>query len=261
MSDGTKASKQASSKRCFVISPLGEVGSETRRKADDFLQYIVLACPAITEAAYEVLRADKLNEPGRITSQITRAIVEADLVIADVTGANPNVYYEMALRHAVGKALIVCAEDPTTLPFDTRDNRTVFYTMHSRRAEEARAELDRQIQAINKEGFKPDNPIADANGIINLASTGQEGSALVLERLAEIASRLGTLENQQRVITTRGFIAATPVAVADKSVEAAEAWNLYKTLSEAALTPKDRQQLFVLAEAGRKIADRQMKGD
>jgi hypothetical protein len=67
-------------------------------------------CPAISEHDFHVVRGDQINEPGRITTQVIRQIHSAGLVIVDVTGGNENVYYELALRHALGKALITCAE-------------------------------------------------------------------------------------------------------------------------------------------------------
>jgi len=56
----------------------------------------------------------------------------------------------------------------TRLSFDIQDNRTIFYTMHSRDAENARDELARQIRHVNGDGYKPMNPILEAVGIISL---------------------------------------------------------------------------------------------
>jgi hypothetical protein len=182
-------------KSCFVIGQIGDPDTEIRQKADDFLKYVVRQCPAIEP--YRVVRADDIGQPGRITTQIMRAIVEADLIIADVTGENPNVYYEMALCHGLGKPTIVCAEQGTRLPFDTRDNRTIMYHLHSRLAEKARQELGAQITAINREGFKPDNPIAESNAVFELKSAGKADQAGVLEVLEKIMSRLSAIENRQ----------------------------------------------------------------
>src|ERR1700720_423457 len=94
-------------KTCFVIGPIGDVGSKIRQDADDFMNYIVTPCPALAEFDYAPpVRADQLNEPRRITSQVIKLLVEADLVIADLTGNNPNVYYELSLRHALGNLVI-----------------------------------------------------------------------------------------------------------------------------------------------------------
>lgn len=91
-------SKQKEKKVCFVIAPIGEEESETRKRSDQVLKHIITA--PVEGLGYEVIRADKISEPGIITSQIIEYIVDADLVVADLTERNPNVFYELALRHA-----------------------------------------------------------------------------------------------------------------------------------------------------------------
>jgi hypothetical protein len=104
------------SMKCFVIGPIGEAGSEIRAAADDFMKYIVLPVVSKKGCEYDApIRADSMNEPGRITSQIIKLLMDADLVIADLTGNNPNVYYELCLRHALGKPVIHMASDGTKL--------------------------------------------------------------------------------------------------------------------------------------------------
>jgi len=65
------------SRRCFVISPIGKEGSPTRRHADDVLSLIVR--PAMVRCRVVARRADELLEPGRITDQMFREILQADL--------------------------------------------------------------------------------------------------------------------------------------------------------------------------------------
>src|SRR5438552_15664428 len=98
----TKQDKQER-KICFVISPIGEDDSETRKCSDQVLKHIITG--PIEQLGYEVVRADKISEPGIITSQIIEQVVEAALVIADLTEKNPNVFYELALRHVTRKPL------------------------------------------------------------------------------------------------------------------------------------------------------------
>ena len=90
------------------------------------------------------------------------------MIIADLTGNNPNVYYELSLRHAIGKPVIHMALEGTSLSFDIRDNRTIPFTLHSRVAENAREELASQIRRVHQAGYKPMNPILETVGIINL---------------------------------------------------------------------------------------------
>jgi len=62
-------------KTCFVISPIGDEGTPTRKQADQLLHHIVE--PAARECGYEeVVRADKISSPGMITAQIIQHLVE-----------------------------------------------------------------------------------------------------------------------------------------------------------------------------------------
>jgi hypothetical protein len=85
-------------KTCFVIAPIGEPASEIRKRSDQVFTYVIT--PAVQECGYTALRADQISEPGLIDSQVIERIVNDPLVIADLTGHNPNVFYELALKYA-----------------------------------------------------------------------------------------------------------------------------------------------------------------
>lgn len=73
------------------------------------------------------VRADETYGPGLIIADIARQIIEAKVVIADITPPNPNVYYEVGYAHALNKPTILVAEKPTQLPFDVSAFRVLFY--------------------------------------------------------------------------------------------------------------------------------------
>jgi hypothetical protein len=193
-------------KTCFVIGPIGNPETDIRTNSDDLIRYIIAPCPALKELGYDdPIRADQLSEPGRITSQIIKFLMEADLVIADMTTNNPNVYYELSLRHALGKPVIHMALEGTSLSFDIRDNRTIFYTMHSRTAEAARAELDRQIRYVNAANYKPMNPILETVGIVSLersADPQQNAIGKLAQTIQGLAADLDSLRDDIRLLTT-----------------------------------------------------------
>ncbi|MDH5201744.1 MAG: hypothetical protein OEW69_00580, partial [Nitrospirota bacterium] len=72
---------------CFVISPIGEEGSDIRRRADQILRQIIV--PGVSACGFEAIRADQISEPGLITTQVIQHIIEDPLVLADLTGSNP----------------------------------------------------------------------------------------------------------------------------------------------------------------------------
>lgn len=114
-------------KTCFVICPIGGNGTEKRIKSDLVFHYIIEE--ALSEENYEITRADLITESGKISTQIVNKLLNADLVIADLTDQNPNVFYELAVRHATKKPFIQIAEIDTELPFDVSDMRTIFYKL------------------------------------------------------------------------------------------------------------------------------------
>lgn len=109
--------------RCFVISPIGEPGGAERRRADEVLTHIIKR--ALSDR-YEVVRSDSIEQPGSIKTSLLKHVVEDPLVVADLTGQNPNVFYELAVRHATRKPIIHISEDPpAALPFDVNDVRVI----------------------------------------------------------------------------------------------------------------------------------------
>ena len=87
-------------RRCFVISPIGAYGSDTRNHMDTVFHCIVE--PALADR-YEVVRGDHIARPGRITEQFVEDIIENDLIICVLTGNNPNVYYELAIAESAAR--------------------------------------------------------------------------------------------------------------------------------------------------------------
>lgn len=108
---------------CFYVTPIGEEGSEQRQHADLFLGSIIE--PALEEFDLNVVRADRIAEAGMISRQIIEHIMHARLVIADLSFHNPNVFYELALRHMTGKPTIQVIRASERLPFDVEPVRTI----------------------------------------------------------------------------------------------------------------------------------------
>ena len=117
-------------KRCFVISPIGEPGSDTRQQADDVLEYII--GPALKEMQVEAFRGDHFSEPGLINSQVVEAILTYDFCIADLRGHNPNVFYELAIAQAACRPVVLLKLIGEETPFDIKDYRRIDYDLKPR---------------------------------------------------------------------------------------------------------------------------------
>ncbi len=104
--------------RAFVVMQFGE-------GFDDL--YDELIRPVGAAAGLEVVRADEIHQPGMIIQDIVRGLMEASIVIAEISPENPNVFYELGYAHALDKPTILLARRDTTLPFDVSPYRTIFY--------------------------------------------------------------------------------------------------------------------------------------
>ncbi len=108
---------------CFYISPIGQEDSERRKHADFFLEYVIT--PALKEFDLRVIRADQIGKPGMIGKQVLEHILKSRLVIADLSFHNPNVFYELCLRHVARLPTVQIIRGAEEIPFDIDQYRTV----------------------------------------------------------------------------------------------------------------------------------------
>ncbi len=144
-------------KRCFVITPIGGDGTDIRRQIDGVIDGCII--PAIG-AEYEVVVAHRICATGSINNQVISEIYNDELVIANLTGLNPNVMYELAFRHALRKPVIVIKnnDDGSKLPFDITEDRTIFYTNDISGTAELKQSLKKFVDEIDF-SKEADNPI------------------------------------------------------------------------------------------------------
>lgn len=152
---------------CFVIGPYGTDGTENR-KWSDFLCTQVIQ-PALKED-YVVERTIDNPDPGKITEHIERNLSGARVVIADLTAANPNAYFELGFRHALERPIVHLARAKTALPFDIRDFHVIeidadyieaagYFTIHPSKLNDAQNLLRAQIQRVlNQPVSRPKDP-------------------------------------------------------------------------------------------------------
>lgn len=118
-----KATTQDWAKVCFYITPIGSEESDERKHSDLFLNNLVE--PALKDQGLKVIRADQIGESGMITSQILEYILRARLVIVDLSFHNPNVFYELAIRHASKLPVVHIIRKSDRIPFDVNQARAI----------------------------------------------------------------------------------------------------------------------------------------
>ena len=146
-------------RRCFVISPIGEEGSDVRAHADDVLKYIIKPALAKCDIVPPV-RSDQMTESGTITDQMFREIINADVCVVLLTGFNPNVFYELAIAQAAARPLVILIKKGESLPFDVKDLRCIQYEMVPRYHLLHGTYADRvaeMLEDIKRQGWKARN--------------------------------------------------------------------------------------------------------
>ena len=112
-------------KTCFVISIIGKENSPERNHADDVFNHIIE--PALSNE-FTVTRADKMYHADKIDNQIFSSLKDADLVVADLTGTNPNVFLEVGYRMALDKPIMfLLQKNSEPLPFDIQSINICHY--------------------------------------------------------------------------------------------------------------------------------------
>jgi len=151
---------------CFIISPIGEKGTEKYNDFKEVYDYIIK--PAITNSDYDVkvIRADDIERSGSFINDILENLLNSFIVIADLTGQNPNVFYELGVRHALSPRTILIAQSIDDIPSDLREYRTIIYDNSAKGAREFADRLTNYFKEIFKGPSRPDNPVANRLGSI-----------------------------------------------------------------------------------------------
>ena len=150
-------------KTCFVIMPIQKAGTPEHEYYQalyrDFLK------PTLMLRGYEVERADETQTTGAITKDIIVRLAEADVVLADLTSLNPNVFYELGVRHSLrgkGTIMILDALRTNQIPFDLGAYRVIQFEGKVEGLGKLRQELDGFVSTLNNETLdRRDNPVHD----------------------------------------------------------------------------------------------------
>lgn len=132
-----------SNKTCFVVTAIGQAGSQERIHADKVLTYLI--DPVCSELNIQVIRVDRETINGDINESILNHLKNDDLVIADLTGYNANAFYEFGYRQALGLPVVPIIKHDQHLPFDVISKRTVFYDTDVSTIEDSKSRLKNMI--------------------------------------------------------------------------------------------------------------------
>ncbi|MDX1943644.1 MAG: hypothetical protein SFU99_23960, partial [Saprospiraceae bacterium] len=174
----------------------------------------------LDEFDYDCIRSDSLTKGGIITTQIIEMLLKADLVIADLTGNNANVFYELGIRHATNKPFIQIINEEqdkdgkkiTKIPFDLNQVRTIVYNYdeeHEKMDEKNFADFkDRlcdYVLSCQLRPFEIKNPLSDIDDLIPLKSEEEPTERIMSEIIKIIADGLMLFQPPNIKYSARGM--------------------------------------------------------
>ena len=151
------------SKKCFVIMPIADMpGYESNHFARVYKHLIK---PALAARGFEVERADDTQESDYIVIGIVQKIIESDIVLCDLSGRNPNVLYELGIRHAFDKPVVLIKDKITDTIFDIQGLRYFEYDS-SLRIDSVEHDISKIANAVDETFSQSGNSV---NSIVALA--------------------------------------------------------------------------------------------
>jgi len=179
---------------CFVVCPIGDEGSETRLKADLLAEFVLSPVLEHPPFAMKLSRADGLGRPGFITNQIIRELETSDLVVADLSEGNPNVFYEIAIRHVTRKPFIHMIAKGQRIPFDNAPVRAIEFDLTDLRSvDSAKKELATQVTIALEQG-QSESPVSIAATLESLRETGNVEKIAMADVLSAVTSLQGSID-------------------------------------------------------------------
>lgn len=192
-------------KKCFVIMPFSRTYSLVKENWAEIFEHKIK--PAVEECGlgykcerYEFRRAN-------ITKDILQELNSAHVVIADLTGSNPNVLWELGVRHTLSKRTILIVRHKKFLPSDLKDYPIIEYKYKQTPAEvnKFKGDIKDKLEDIEKDPEKPDNPVADFLQLKNIDILAYEKSANLKKLdalISELSYNINTLDEIAKDLNT-----------------------------------------------------------
>jgi hypothetical protein len=225
--------KQEPEKTCFIIMP---ISAQAEYAVDHFGQvYDYLIKPAVTEAGYKPVQADEVRSANLIHLDILRHLLNADLALCDLSSLNPNVMFELGIRQAFDKPVVLIKDTLTRSPFDISPIRyaeydaALSYQGVIAAREELKAAITETVQGSSA---------GEVNSIVRLL--GLQAAAMVKSEERPEDARISLIEQNLEKIS-------------DEVSKVARAMNRLTTLSQS--SPGGAVSLSTLSRLGQAFSE------
>lgn len=181
-------------KTCFIISRIGGDDTPERKTADEKLNHFFK--PVLEKLDYDPIRADQEEIPGSISRSIVERIINSEMVIADISDQNPNVFYEIAIRNAVKKPIIIIRSPDQKPPFDIQDKRAIAVDMSKPDIwRPAMDKLEKQIKFAEKNPANASESILSDFTFSIESETKKDVESVLLRTVKDMQDKLNRISN------------------------------------------------------------------
>lgn len=179
--------QRSAMRQCFVIMPIGkgEAYQLYWNRYEHIIEPAVENLREKDEQVFRCVRADLVTKTGSITKDLLRRLHSSDVVIADLTDLNPNVFFELGVRHALRSGTILIALKGTTPPFDLGDLRIIPYEDRVGGEKEAIRQIQSMLRSFLSDDRPQDSPVFDAIPKLAELVAGKENEARIADLLRE----------------------------------------------------------------------------
>ena len=160
-----------------------------RNRYEEIIRPAVEGVRVNDEQAFKCVRADFVSQTGSITRDVLARLYRADAVVADLTDLNPNVFYELGVRHSLRSGTLLVGVKGTKPPFDVGDLRVIFYEDRVGGEKLAIPQIQEALFSLLDEVPQIDSPVLYA---IPELTTRQP--------VAEVRARVASLEQENHLL-------------------------------------------------------------
>lgn len=185
-------------KKCFVIMPVSRTNSCTEDEWTGIFEHMIKPAVTGSRLGFECERAKPRT--GAFIKDILEGLNRADVVIADLTDRNPNVCYELGIRHTLKKRTILIAQNIDAVPSDLQPYWVITYEKDLTGADKLKRRIREILRKMQKNPEKPDSPVADFLEVKHIEVSSIEKSATVKKLNALISELSRNLDRATPII-------------------------------------------------------------
>lgn len=186
-----QSESEEETKKCFIIMPVGKDNTITQEKSFGLLESVIK--PVLCKMNIECVAPREITKTGAISKQIIEEIVNDSLVIANLTGLNPNVMYEVGIRHSIAKPIVTLCEEGTSLPFDISDQRNIFYKDSFSGLGKAIEDLTSFLLNVKDKVDDKDNPVYSATKTI---VNPNDNNIQIVDAIEQVTDDMSSLKTE-----------------------------------------------------------------